>query len=176
MVPWPWIQIRLYLGKYTWASQVALGVRNPPANAGNSGLIPGSGRSPGGGNGNPLQYSCLENPMDSPRVAKSWTKLSTAHTGKHKALLRKIKEDPDKRDILFISLKAQYYCQFLLNWCINSTQFQSKAQQLKSDCKSLKVSVAQSCKCHIKVEGPRLVKLTKLEAYQYLISRLLIKS
>ena len=33
-------------------------------NAGNPGLIPGSGRSPGGGNGNPLQYSCLENPMD----------------------------------------------------------------------------------------------------------------
>ena len=32
--------------------------------AGNPGLIPGSGRSPGGGNGNPLQYSCLENPMD----------------------------------------------------------------------------------------------------------------
>ena len=34
------------------------------ANAGNMGLIPGSGRSPGEGNGNPLQYSCLENPMD----------------------------------------------------------------------------------------------------------------
>ena len=33
-------------------------------NAGNAGLIPGSGRSPGEGNGNPLQYSCLENPMD----------------------------------------------------------------------------------------------------------------
>ena len=33
-------------------------------NAGNPGLIPGSGRSPGGGNANPLQYSCLENPMD----------------------------------------------------------------------------------------------------------------
>ena len=33
-------------------------------NAGDSGLIPGSGRSPGEGNGNPLQYSCLENPMD----------------------------------------------------------------------------------------------------------------
>ena len=32
--------------------------------AGNLGLIPGSGRSPGEGNGNPLQYSCLENPMD----------------------------------------------------------------------------------------------------------------
>ena len=33
-------------------------------NAGDLGLIPGLGRSPGGGNGNPLQYSCLENPMD----------------------------------------------------------------------------------------------------------------
>ena len=33
-------------------------------NAGDPGLIPGSGRSPGEGNGNPLQYSCLENPMD----------------------------------------------------------------------------------------------------------------
>ena len=35
-----------------------------PANAGDAGSIPGSGISPGGGNGNPLQYSCLENPMD----------------------------------------------------------------------------------------------------------------
>ena len=39
-------------------------VKNPPANAGDAGLIPGSGRSPGEGNGNPLQYSCLGNPMD----------------------------------------------------------------------------------------------------------------
>ena len=39
-------------------------VKNPPANAGNVGSIPGWGRSPGGGNGNPLQYSCLENLMD----------------------------------------------------------------------------------------------------------------
>ena len=50
-----------------WASQVALVVKNPPANAGDArdvGSIPGSGRSPGGGHGNLLQYSCLENPMD----------------------------------------------------------------------------------------------------------------
>ena len=49
------------------ASQVALAEKNPPANAGDirdAGSIPGWGRSPGGGNGNPLQYSCLENPMD----------------------------------------------------------------------------------------------------------------
>ena len=42
-------------------------VKNPPASAGDAGdlgSIPGSGRSPGEGNGNPLQYSCLENPMD----------------------------------------------------------------------------------------------------------------
>ena len=42
-------------------------VKNPPANAGgarDAGSIPGSGRSPGGGNGNPLQYSCLESPME----------------------------------------------------------------------------------------------------------------
>ena len=39
-------------------------VKNLPANAGDSGLILGSGRSPGGGNANPLQYTCLENPMD----------------------------------------------------------------------------------------------------------------
>jgi len=46
---------------------MALVVKNLPGNAGgitDEGLIPGSGRSPGGGNGNPLQYSSLENPMD----------------------------------------------------------------------------------------------------------------
>ena len=37
--------------------------KNPLANAGDMGSIPGSGRSPGEGNGNPVQYSCLENPM-----------------------------------------------------------------------------------------------------------------
>ena len=39
-------------------------VKNLPANAGDVGSIPGSERSPGEGNGSPLQYSCLENPMD----------------------------------------------------------------------------------------------------------------
>ena len=49
------------------ASQVALVVKNLPANAGDvrdTGSIPGLGRSSGEGNGNPLQYSCMENPMD----------------------------------------------------------------------------------------------------------------
>ena len=49
------------------ASQVVLVVKNLPAHAGDvrdMGSIPGSGRSPGGGHGNPLECSCLENPMD----------------------------------------------------------------------------------------------------------------
>ena len=68
-----------------WASQVALVVKNPPANAGDvrdSSSVPESRRS-GGGHGNPLQYSCPENPMDRGAwwaavhgVTKSWTQLS----------------------------------------------------------------------------------------------------
>ena len=55
------------LRHYKQASQVVLVVKNPPVSAGDvrdMGLTPGSGRSPGGRNGNPVQYSGLENPMD----------------------------------------------------------------------------------------------------------------
>ena len=72
-----------------WASQVALVVKNPPTNAGDirdTGLIPGSGRCPGGGNGTSLQYSCLGNSTERGAwwdtvnwVTKSVTQLST-HT------------------------------------------------------------------------------------------------
>ena len=58
-------------------------VKNPPINAGDMGLIPGSGGSPRVGNGNPRQYSCLRNPMDrgtwqatAHEIAKNWTWLS----------------------------------------------------------------------------------------------------
>ena len=58
-------------------------IKNPPANAGDAGLIPGSGKLSEEGNGNSLQYSCLENPMDRGAclaivhgVTKSWTRLS----------------------------------------------------------------------------------------------------
>ena len=67
------------------ASQVALVVKNLSTNAGDTrdmGLIPGQGRSPGGGQGNPLQYCCLGNPMDRGAwqatvhgTTKSWTQL-----------------------------------------------------------------------------------------------------
>ena len=68
-----------------WASQVVLVVKNLSASAGDirdAGSIPESGRSAGGGHGNPLQYSCLEKPIDRGawratvhRVAKSRTQL-----------------------------------------------------------------------------------------------------
>ena len=71
-------------------SQVALVVKNPQANAGDirvASSIPGLGRYPAGGHGNPLQYSCLENPTDRGawwatihRVAKSQTRLKWLST------------------------------------------------------------------------------------------------
>ena len=74
------------------ASKVALVVKNPPANAGNIrdlGLIPGSGRSPGGGNNNPLQYSSWRIPwteepgglwsIGSQRIRHNWGNLTHTH-------------------------------------------------------------------------------------------------
>ena len=79
------IYLRIYIYTYIWASQVVLVVKNPPANARDirdTGSIPASGRSTGGGHGNPLEYFCLENPMDRGacwatvhRVVKSQTRL-----------------------------------------------------------------------------------------------------
>ena len=76
-----------------WAAQVALVVKNLPVSAGDTrdeGSIPGSGRSPGGGHGNPLQYSFLENPKDGGAwqatvcsVTKSWTRLKRLSTQAH---------------------------------------------------------------------------------------------
>ena len=66
----------------TWGFLGGLVVKNPPASAGNVGLIPGSGQSSGEGNGYSFQYSCLENSTDRGtcgatvhRIAKSWTCL-----------------------------------------------------------------------------------------------------
>ena len=84
-----WINVSKFSGKppqaIPGASQVALVIKNPSSNEGairDTGSIPGSGRSPGGGHGNPLQYSCLGNLMDRGAwralvhwVAKSWSWL-----------------------------------------------------------------------------------------------------
>ena len=82
----PQSQVTIVTTRATVDSQVALVVNNPPANVGDirdAGSIPGSGRSPGGGHGSPLQYSRLENPMDrgawwatAHRVTQHRTRLS----------------------------------------------------------------------------------------------------
>ena len=66
---------KIMIWKDTWTSvfMAALLVKDPTANAGDAedmGSIPGSGRSPGGGHGNPLQYSCLENPHE--QIGGAW--------------------------------------------------------------------------------------------------------
>ena len=99
------------------ASEVALVVRNLPGNAGvvrDAGLILGLVKFPGGGHGNPLQYSCLENPMDRGawwaivhEVAKSWTRLKQLSTHALQAVPvqclitgNKITHAPDHRAVL----------------------------------------------------------------------------
>ena len=78
-------------------------IKNSLADAGDAGSIPGSGRSPGEGNDNPLQYSCLENAMDRGawwasvhRIAKSWTQLKGLNMHAHSG----------GRDHSFISLQG----------------------------------------------------------------------
>ena len=83
--------LTMFLGRARWASQMVLVVKNLPANAGDvrdKGSIPGLGRSPGEVHGNPLQYSCLENPMNRGpwwitvhRVAKSQTVMASLWKG-----------------------------------------------------------------------------------------------
>ena len=78
-----WTQLKQLSSNSSSNILVVLVVKNPPASArdiGGVGSIPGSGRSPGGGNGNPLQYCCLGNPMERGAwwvtvhgVSKSWT-------------------------------------------------------------------------------------------------------
>ena len=65
------------------ASKMVLVVKNPPASGGDirdTGLIPGWGKSPGGGNGHPLQYSCLENPMDRGAWQTTVHRMAKGHT------------------------------------------------------------------------------------------------
>ena len=57
-----WIFVCIY--PHIWGFPGGSVVKNPPANVGDTGLIPGPGRSHGEGNGNPFQYSCLGNSMD----------------------------------------------------------------------------------------------------------------
>ena len=84
-------------------------VKDLPVNPGDTSLSPGSGRSPGGGNGNPLQYSCPKSPRDTGArqsavrsVAKSWTRLNT-----HTLIIRGMLEF-----LVFSSMYLKFSCNF----------------------------------------------------------------
>ena len=117
-----------------WASQVLLLVKNSPANSGDtrdSGSIPGLGRSPGEGNGNPFQCSCLENPKDrgawqapDHRVAKSQTRLSDL-ASTWQLLLPKDCDRHHRTD----SVKNVYYVVFTYMWNLkNKTSKHNKTE------------------------------------------------
>ena len=87
---------------------MALLVKNPPANAEDirdKGSISGSGRSPGGGHGNPLQYFCLENPIDGGAwwavvhgVTENWTYMKRLSVQAHRRLKLSSKQRPSPMD------------------------------------------------------------------------------
>ena len=100
------------------ASLVAQTVKNSSANAGDPGLTPGSERSPGERNGNPFQYSSLENPMDREAwrvtvqgVARSWPGLSDLTWGSEQ--LRKLQSSHNKK----VRYMSFFSCMNFLIFC-----------------------------------------------------------
>jgi len=116
---------------YHIASQIWRGfldgsvIKNLPAKAEDSrdaGSIPGLGRYPGKGNGNPLQHSCLGNPMDRGAwqstvhgVAKSWTWLSNEHT--HTSQVRSSGEESD-----WVQIQCHHLIRQLIFLCLSAKQ------------------------------------------------------
>ena len=102
-------------------------VKNPPATAWDAGSIPGWGRSPGKENGNPLQYSCLGNPMDRGAwmvtvhgVEKSWTQFSDQNNNHHiiylslgssKKKKKKKKVSEKKQDMSKLNFRSLFFPQ-----------------------------------------------------------------
>ena len=86
---------------FPWGS----GVKNPAANAGDTGLIPGSGRSPGEGNGKPLQCSCLGNPVD----RGNWQ--ATVHVIAEKSCNLATKQEQQEYLPLYLLVSFLFFCQ-----------------------------------------------------------------
>ena len=89
-------------------------IENLPASAGDAVLIPGSGQSPGEGNGNPLQYSCLENSMDKGAwctpvhgVSKSLTQLSNQYTRDTNSSCPEFVSSSQYKDVVFLLLSKK---------------------------------------------------------------------
>ena len=130
-----------------WASQVVLVVKNPPADAGDlreAGSNTGWGRSSEGGNGNPLQYSCLQNPMDRAalgamvhKVTKSqtWLKQLSTHMSRHSLI-------PCVSEMwLYVSSKMCHEC--------TSTWGQLKGWNMSKNRKLHRVECRGTCLCMV---------------------------
>jgi len=113
-------------------------VRNLPANAGDMGLIPGLGRSPGGGNGNPLQYSCLGNSLEGGvweatvhGVAKKsdTTEQLSAH-GQYEGKLTSGEESQGEQASSLLDLKAQVLKWLEYGHLVRAAAFVRRIRQL----------------------------------------------
>ena len=119
------IFVSRYFGvQFVWASQMALVVKNLPANAGDArdlGSVPGlSERSPGEGNGNPLHYACLGNPMDRGARMTTVHGVPELHTTEHTSLIAFAFDVISKTSLylfIFEEMSIQVLCPFL-NWII----------------------------------------------------------
>ena len=116
----------LYRLNLSWASLVAQRLKRLPSMQVDLGSIPGSGRSPGEGNGNPLQYSCLENPMDRGAwwatvhgVAKSWTRLSDFTFTFKSIIAKRIDVNCGWQISTSLWMTVEINC-MCVNWCVRT--------------------------------------------------------
>ena len=106
-------------GRLDWGSPGGAPGKEPAGDIRDEGLVPGWGRSLGGGQGDPLQYSCLENPMDrgdcrahSPWGAKSWTQLKRLSTQQIRFLFGNL------YSIHLITSEGMYFCHSILGLAV----------------------------------------------------------
>ena len=151
------------------ASQAALVVKKSPANAGDIkdlGLIPWSGRSPGKGNGNPLQYSCPENPMDRGvwwaavhGVTKSRTRLKRLHTHGFLRETEKLEIYDSCSILITISALKLYKLRILVTY----RSYKTEEFQFMTSWKSNSEADFLNCRLNLRVSLPwgKLTQLVK---------------
>ena len=135
--------------KVTWSFSGGSGGKDSAFNVGDLGLIPGWGTSPGKGNGYPLQYSCLEDPMDRGQatvhgVTKSWTRLKQLFTK-----VSRLKTDVDSRTLTLTFHCKVEKCQlreWLKRWEDTQERMQEGLEEPESKKKKKKMMLLCICR------------------------------